>query len=288
MFALSISVSVLALTVGASPGERGPERPNPWNRIVSLMEKDTGSGNPEFEGYLKSLSAEEMLLGARQACAEVAERSNEYKDMPPAAVAEIYVMACLQSYFDKVDRSEGGRVLLEIVANRRESPYLRAALISRMWDIDEPFDDEFQAYVKGDEPKVTAILTEAVKAADEHPLVRQRSIYCLAERLTKEVGKITRADPNVHAVWERTHTVVPVGKLLRSRELTLTEQTLKELQSREVQALAYIKLFGAIVVDEKSESEEVRKQAGAALERLKALPFPALDQEIEGSMRQGD
>lgn len=286
MCTASVLSSVLALAISGFQVARNAERPDPWRMIISLMEEDKGRGNPKLADYLKSLTTEEMLLGARQACDEVAGRSAEIKDMPPEAVAEVYVMLCLHYYFERVGRQEGGAVLLGVIQNRSESPYLRAALIARMTDSDEPFDAEFQGYVKGDEPKVIGILTETVKAADERPLVRERSMYCLTERLTTEVGKITRADPNVHAVWERTHTVVPVGKLLRSGELMLTEQTRRALQSPEAQALANIKLFGAVVADEKSESEEVRKHARAALERLKDLPFPALDQQIGRAIRQ--
>ena len=278
---LTFALTTVVLTVASEPEQ---DRPEPWGRIISLMEQSTAQGSPRLAECLKSLSPEEMLLGARQACAEVASRAGEMHDMPPEQVAEIYVMTCLYSYFDKVDRDEGCAALVKIVSDRAESPFFRRALIARMHERDEPFDGEFQTYVSNNEAQVTAVLTKILKGPDDAP-VRKEAMQCLRLRLGRRVGKIIRSDPNVHAVWEQTHTVVPYAKMLRSGELTLTQETVQALKPLEAQTISYVKLLGAILADEENEPVEFRKQVRRRLEGYRKSALSGIDDDVEKALR---
>ncbi|MGB2987938.1 MAG: hypothetical protein WBE26_18875 [Phycisphaerae bacterium] len=284
------SMWVLALLTFAPVTESQSPRPDPWNRILLVMEGGTTHGNAEPVDFLKSLSPDEMLLGARQACEEVASRAGEMQDMPPADVAEIYVMVCLHYYFEKVGRDKGAKVLLSIISDRAESEFLRRALISRMWNRDEPFDAEFQAYLKTDEERVTGLLPRILKDRGEHLLVRTEAMDCLGVQLGREVSKIIRSDPNLREVVkekrEHTNKVVNVSELVRSREVALTEETLKALNPIEARTRAYIKLLGAILADQENEPEQLRKQARRKLKDYRKSALTGIDDEVEKALQE--
>ena len=256
-----------------------------WERIRSLVAKGTAD-NPELMTHLKSLRAQEMLTAAREACESIATQAHLKWDAPPEGAAEMAVMLCLHYYFEKTDREQGGSALLKVVANRGESPFLRRALISRMHERDEPFDAEFQACVQSNKANVTALLTRILKDKEEPWLVREESMDYLAHQITTEVGKIIRGDPNAHAAWERTHTFAFVGKMLRSGELTLTEDTLKALKPLEERTIAYARLLGTILADEENEPEELRKQVKRRLEGYRESPLTGIDGEVERALRE--
>ena len=92
-------ICAIVLTMHVQIHESAQAVGEPWEHIRSFMERDTGRADPEFTRYLRSLTPEEMLTSARQACKEVDRRSSEMRDMPPEAVAELYVMVCLHHYF---------------------------------------------------------------------------------------------------------------------------------------------------------------------------------------------
>ena len=283
---LAVILATFALTA-----EPALDRPEPWARILSLMEEPPTDGGAEPAAFLKSLTPEEMLLGARQACAEVANRASEMHDMPPEVVAEIYVTTCLHYYFDKVDQEAAGAALLKIVRDRSEAYLLRRALISRIWETDVPFDAEFQAYVANSEAQVTEVLTEILKGPD-HPLVRRTAMQCVGIRLGRQASEVINSDPNVREALEekrrQTDHVIFPAKLVRSGEVTLTEDTMKALAPVEARTLAYVKLLGAIVADKRNEPEDLRKDAKRRLEGYRKSALMGIDAEVEKALRAAD
>ena len=262
----------------------------PWGRIRSFLEQDTGRVDPLFAEYLESLTTEDMLLAARQACEEVRREAGEMRDMPSEAVAELYVMVCLHQYFAKTDRDKGGAALLKIVSDRTELPFLRRALISRMWERDEEFDAEFQTYVTNNEAQVTGVLTNTLKGPDD-PLVRTMALRCLGVRLGRQVSEIIRTDPDMAKVLieRRKHTnkVIHAAELVRSGEVTLTEDTMKALAPVEARTVTYVKVLGAILAGEGNEPEELRRQAKRMLEGYRKSALTGIDDEVEKALVGG-
>ena len=286
---LFLRVACLVVLTGFAQANESPEaRPEPWGRICSFLEEDTGDVNPEFVEYLKSLTAEQMVLAARQACDEVARRSAEIKDMPPSCAAEIHVMACLHYYFARTDRDEGGTILLRVVSDRGELPFLRRALISRMHERDEPFDAEFQTYVSNNEAKVTAVLTNILKGRDDDPLVRREAMQCVGLRLGRQVSEIIRSDPHMRETLKEkrkcTSRVIRATELVRSGEVSLTKETLRALEPVEARTIAYVKLLGAVVADEQNEPEELRKQARRRLEGYRKSALTGIADNVEKAL----
>lgn len=265
-----------------------PKTPDLWQRIRLLREPDTPEQNLKLENYLKSLTAEEMLLAARQACEEVANRPKEITVIPVAAAGELHVGLCLRYYFDKIALDPGAHELLAVVRNKDDCAVLRAGIIRRMGDSPETRSEEMlQRYMEVHRPELDAILTRILGDRNDDPIVRAEVIDTLTWLLTEQTRKITLADANRHAIWEQTHEVVPVGELMRSGELTLTEETLKALEPVEAQGRTYVKLFAAILADEKNEPQGLRERARRTLEReYKRLPFPELDEEIDKALQR--
>lgn len=284
--------SVIMLVPFAPVTEPQSPRPEPWNRILSLMEEGTTHGNAEPVAFLKSLSPQEMLLGARQACEEVARRSAEMQDMPPPDVATMYVTVCLTYYFDKSSVDEGARKLLDIAADTGESPFLRQALVGRMCGKPKSrFQQTFQTYVDVHRSEAYAMLERILTNQRENGLVRNQAMRSFALQLGKQASEIIESDSNVREVVKekRKHSdhVVFVNVLVRSGEATLTEETLKALKPIEARIRAYIKLLGTILADEENEPEDLRKQARRRLEGYRKSALTGIDHDVDEALRQG-
>ena len=277
------------LLAGCALADKPPEAHSTiWRDIRALAARGTAQGNPELVAYLKSLTAEEMLLAARQACEEAANRPIAPNEVPREGAAEVYVGLCLHYYFDRIAVDPGAQILLAVVRDIEDSALLRSGILARMGDSPETESEQtLQRYMEMHRPELDAILTKILGDRNDDPIVRAEVIGTLTWLLTEQTRKIILADANRHAIWEQTHEVVPVGRLMRSGELTLTEESLKALEPLEARALTYVKLLGAILADEKNEPEELRKRARRALERrYKRLPFPDLDKEIDKALQQ--
>ena len=285
----SLRTMLIVLFVGiAETPALQPKTPDLWQRIRSLREPDTPEQNLKLDNYLKSLTAEEMLIAARQACDEVTNRPPEITVIPLAAAGELHVGLCLQYYFDKIALDPGAQELLAVVRDKEDCAVLRAGIIRRMGDSPETQSEQMlQRYMETHRPELDTILTNILRDRNDDPIVRAEVIDTLTWLLAEQARKITLSDANRRALWEQTHKAVLLGELMRSGELTLTEETLKALEPVEARALTYVKLFGAILAKEKNEPEQLRERARRALERqYKRLPFPELDKEIDNALQQ--
>ncbi len=183
-------------------------------------------------------------------------------------------MFCLEYYFEKVQSIEGGRRLLRIVGDREESPWLRCAIVRLLSaGSDTRLSAGLSKYGESHQGEILATLSAVVAERENNYLLRTGAMSTIGQTLRMNVSKITRADPNVHAVWERTHTVVPVGEMVRAGELKLNEDTWKALKPSEARILANAKLLEAILDDEENEPETVRARAKSMLKAYQRLPL---------------
>ena len=269
---------VATFVVGREP--RG-EAPKYWEQIRSLNQRE--GGHTELLQYLKSLTPEEMLTAARQSCSE----SSQYSDEPQQAyLAGLNVRLCLEYYFENCDEvDECARTLLGIVSDTEASPWFRHAIISKMsCSRDSHFIGTFQAYVEAHRAEVNPILASIVSDRRENALLREEAMYTLAEWLRGRAITTCAKDPNVRAVKERTHKIVPVGEMVRSGELTLTEDTWKALRPIEKRILENSRVLSAILADEENEPEVVRARAKSMLKAYQRLP---LTEEGQAEIRKG-
>ena len=152
-----VCVSTLASLMALADPE--PPRPEPWNGILSLMEESTAQGSPRLIEHLESLTPEQMLLAARQACEEVERRAAEMRDMPPSEVAKLYVMTCLFYYLEGADNDQRAKKLLAIAGDPKESALLRGAILARLGDTPETLCERtLQIYVQGHRSAVDAMI----------------------------------------------------------------------------------------------------------------------------------
>ena len=143
--------------------------------------------------------------------------------------------------------------------------------------------------MNANEAKVTGLLTGLLKERAEDLLVRNEAMKCLAVRLGRQVRMICRSDPNVREVLKekRKHTdkVIGVSELVRSGEVTLTEETMKALKPIEARTLAYVRLLGAILGDEHNEPEELRKEARRRLEGYRNSALTGIADEVKKALQ---
>ena len=228
-----VRLLILGLSVALAPlvAEAGSESRQYWDEIKVLHEKgDPGTDNPDLELYLKSLSPEEMITAAQQAC----EKHAPYG-----------IVLCFKHYVDNSDNvGKGMGRGLELVSDAREHRDLRRALIQQMSC--SPFNrfvDELQTYVDGHISEAHAILTKILENRREDVVLRDAAMSTIAEGLREQVIKGCAADPNVRAVKERTNKIVPVGEMVRAGQLTLTDNTwqvLKPMEDRCIEVVVQV------------------------------------------------
>ena len=277
------------LTVAACLQSELP-RPEPWARILSLMDQGTAHGNAESVDFLKSLTPEEMLSGARQACREVAAGAGQMQDMPPPDVAILYVTVCLTYYFEKTGIDDGSRKLLDITRDTGEPPFLRQALIHRMGGkAKTQFQHTFQIYINGHWSDVYGTLERVLEDRQEDALVRKKAMRTIALQLGRQAAEMIDADPNLRKALQekRRHTghVLFPRELVRSGEVTLTEETMNALALVEGRTVAYVKLLGAILADKRNEPVDLWMQAKRTLEGYRKSALTGIDDEVEKALR---
>jgi hypothetical protein len=128
-------------------------------------------------------------------------------------------------------------------------------------------------YAESHQDEILTTLSAVVAQRENSYVLRTEAMSTIGQTLRRNVGKITRADPNVHAVWERTQTVVPVGKMVRAGELTLSEGTWEALKPIEERIRANVEVLGVILSDSVNEPETVRARAKAMLKAYQRSPL---------------
>ncbi len=283
------SLTAVSLLVGAT--EPTKSAPAPWDRIRSLARDGSREGSARLFEHLESLTTEEMLTAARQACQEVEDEPQEHPDTPAWAVAETSVMLCLHHYFEKVDVSEGSQDLLEIVGSEREPSLLRRAIVA--YTSGKPktrFQHTFQTYAQAHRAEVYDMFLAILKDNRQDAALRDQVLESLGRQIGKQAGEIVESDDNVsEAVQEkRRHTdrAVFVNELIRTDDIPFTGETLEKLKPVEAQALTYIRILGKIVADHKNEPEGLRKHAKRRLEGFRRSVLSGMDAEVQKALQQ--
>lgn len=293
MATFSRIVWVLALTVLAQVQGSARQDVNLWNMIESLVEQGTPHGNPQLVEYLQSLTAEEMLTAARQGCDAGVNKPKLTLEWERAAAAGSNALLCLEYYFDKSDTIDADAIrLLDIARDTQESPWLRRAIIVRMAGGSEGsrFANKFHPYVAAHVPEVDAILSKIIAGKRENALLRREAMDALGSVLRNQVRVVWNSDPDVRqAIMEKrkhTNKVVRVSELIRSGEVTLTENTIKTLKPIEERLRAYVKLLGAILADTDNEPEDLRKHATRKLETYLSSALTGIDDDVEKALQE--
>ena len=284
--ALSAVMHIVPMFWLATSGDSAPEDAEPWATIRSF--DDRAGGNPERQAYLESLTPEEMLRGARQACRRIEAHvsAGRHFDIPPEAGAVLAVALCLTYYIDKAGLETGGRTLMKVVADPDESSYLRRAIIAYMDIPSTRFQYMFQKYVDTHRTEIDTVLEGILRNERNDPLVEEQAVYSLGRSLGRQVDKIAEFDPSVLAIRKQTGRPVMVGKLVRSGEVTLSEDTLKALEPLEARTVAYIKLISAIVARGQNQREGFESRVRRRLELYRESPLTGIDDEVEKALKQ--
>ena len=286
MIALSMVMHIVPIFWLATSGDSPPEDAEPWATIRSFG--DPAGGSPEREAYLESLTPEEMLRGARQACERIEAHvsAGRHFDAPPEAGASLSVALCLTYYIDKAGLDTGGKTLMKVVAEPGESPYLRSAIIAR---IDIPvtrFHYMFQKYVDTHRSEIDTVFEGILGNECNDPLVQEGVVRALGGSLRRQVDNIAESDPSVLAIRKQTGRPVIVGKLVRSGEVTLSDDTLKALEPLQARSVAYIKLISAIVAKGENQREGFESEVRRRLELYRESPLTGIDQEVEKALKR--
>ena len=230
-----------------------------------------------------------MITAARQACREVEDDPEEHHDAPAWAAAEMSVMLCLHHYFEKVNVSEGSGILLRIVGNESECSLFRRAIVAYMYGKPKTrFQQTFQTYTEAHRSEVYDMLVAILMNSRDDVVVRDEVIESLGRQIGKQAREIIESDENVReGVREkRRHTdnAIFVNELIRTDDIALTEETVEKLKPVEARVLAYVKLLGTILGNDKNEPEELRKHARRRLEAYRRSVLRGIDAEVEKAL----
>lgn len=273
-----------------------------WNRfrLLAAPSEDTRELHQKLVNYVKSLTPEELLTTAREGCVAGTNKPGLRLDWERQAAAESNALLCLEIYYDINGPGEDGRrrlntltdALIAIAGDKEESVCLRRAIMVRMFDTPKSwFQHMLHTYVDAHRLEVRTMLEKTLTDQGENVALRKQAAENLTRQLAKESSKIINADPNVREALEekRRHTnhVLCPSELVRSGEVTLTEETMKALAPVEARTIAYVKLLGAIVADERNEPEDLRKNAKRRLEGYRKSALTGIDVEVEKALRGG-
>ena len=267
-------------------------------KIQSFVHESHTRKDPRVVEYLKSLTPQEALAGARYACAET-WNNPEFQELPAenrSIGAGKAALLCLSYFFHNCESIEtGGEMLLKVAADKREHPSLRRGIVAAMTGGTSrrypAFIGRLGVYAEAHEKEVNALLTKIAMDKQEDVFLRSEAVRSFAVRLREKGLSICISDPNVQeAIEERrkqTDNVTNVSELIRSGEATLTDGTAKALQPIVERMRTNVKLLAGILAEE-NEPGDLRKQAKRTLEAYRRSPLMQVDDEIDKALGQGD
>lgn len=263
-------------------------------KIQSFVHDTHSRKDPRLVEYLKSLSPQGALAAARYACAETSNNP-EFQELPAenrSIGAAKAALLCLSYFFHNCESIEtGGDLLVEMVADKREHPSLRLAIVASMTGGTSrrypAFIESLGAFVEAHEKDVNSILTKVAMDKQENVFLRSEAIQIISGRLRKKGRSICLSDPNVqktiNAQQKQTDGVVSVEQLVRSGEVTLVEETVKALKPVVEGVRANVKLLAVIIADE-NEPAHLRKQTKRTLEAYRRSTLTQVDDEIDKAL----
>ena len=263
----------------------GREDPGLFSRIRLLLKDNSAQENAQLEEFLKSLTPAQMLSAARQACAEAESAEGEFSDAMRAGSATMSVGLCLHFYLDGFDDpAEGVKTVLGVVADAEEPWLLRQAIVDLLQSgPDDEFTDGLETYANAHVPEIDKLLSGILQDRQENAMLRAQAMDALLS--VAGISAVCAKDANVIAMRERTHRVLSPGELVRSGELTLTDQTLSDLKPIEERIRANVKLLERILADPENEPELVRQAARRVLKAYRRSVLISLDDEIDKALQ---
>lgn len=290
-----VKIGCAILLIGSAQYSRDPQDGVAICRKIQSFVHDTHSRkDPRLVEYLKSLRPEEALAAARYACAETANNP-EFQELPAESRsigAAKSALLCLSYFFHNCESIKtGGDMLVKVAADKREHPSLRLAIVASMTGGTSrrypAFIESLGAFVEAHEKDVNSLLTKVAMDKQENVFLRSETIQIISGRLGKKGRSICMSDPNVQeAINEKrkqTDEVVSVEQLVRSGEVTLTEETVKALNPVVEGVRANVKLLAEIIADE-NEPAHLRKQPKSTLESYRRSPLTQVDDEIDKAL----
>ena len=274
-----------------------------WERFRSLAAPPLAEQTPELKeelfAYVRSLFPEDVLTAAREGCIAGENKPKLTLDWERKAAAGSNALLCLEIYFGVLFQDEGRKQACEemagkvvkLVADRDEIICLRRAVVMRLsYSEKTPFQLALMDYPAAHPRKVDAILGAIIKRQDEEADLRREAISALKRGIHRQVRSICRSDLNVReAIREKrkqTDKVVNVSQLVRSGEVTLTDETVKALEPIGGRIRANVKLLGAILADEENAPEDLRKEARDTLEGYRKSALAGIDDEVEKALQE--
>ena len=274
-----------------------------WERFRSLaappLAEQTLELKEELFAYVRSLSPEDVLMAAREGCIAGENKPKLTRDWERKAAAESNALLCLEIYFEVLsqdeernqDCEEMAKTVMKLLTDRDELICLRRAIVKRIsYTENTRFQLAMMHYAARHPREVDATLGILIKDQDEEIDLRKEAVAAVGRGIHMQARTIYHSDPNVRdAIKERhkhSNNLVDVSKLIRSGEVTFTEETLKALEPVEARILANVKLLGAILVDEKNEPGNLRRQARRWLEGYRQLALIGIDDEVEKALQQ--
>jgi len=278
-----------------------------WIELRLQLEKPQSEKTAEWRqqatSFIISLTTDEILGAARAACEE-ATTSPRLKTVSEQELGAYTIASMLLGRYSStiivhVDKDKIGSLkafagkLVRVVSDKQEPIGLRLAAVN--WLQDKVYSHrrgqatEFPETIISD---LAGVLDSVLKSQVEHSSLREQAVDALRYTLQEELYKIRQADPNVRRVLEekRRHTknVIRIDDLIRSGEVTFTEDTAKKLKSIEARILANTKLLATILADKENEPERLRRMVKHRLEMDRRLAIPGLQEEIDKALKHGD
>ena len=288
---LAIMFGGVVTGCGAAPRPAvGDERL--WGRISSLLEEGASTRDPELVEYLKSLTPQQMLAAAREACEEGASDTRLPSDELRLEAAVSNALVCLEYYFDSSNTDEAVRMLFERAADPGEHPWFRFALVGCTGGVASRhrFGTGLQRYTLTQWAEVESLLSKMLSARQQDACLRKQIVKSLSGALHRQFWAACRADPNIRRALEegagQGSEILQVIDLVKSGDVHLDEATWQVLKPIVARIHDNIRLLSSINADRDNEAEPVREQARRSLERYRGLPLLDLDEEIDKALRQ--
>lgn len=235
-----------------------------WGHIQLLLkEYDTPQGNPQLEAYLKTLTPDQMLQGAREYSRYAANK------FPTDNWAEAVLDVGLTLTFYGTE--QGGlendrlRVLLKCIADNNDNDFLREALVrlvrQRYWEqmTDAQRRQSRQAFLE--------------VLSDKNAPGRLRVLSCreLTQALAENHRRIIVSDENIRPLRSDRKKWQNVNGLVRDGEIRLEPETRNALKAIADEIAGVTPVLAALSKDD-AETPEVKEQAQSAMKALADLP----------------
>jgi len=255
---------------------------NQWATIVDLIKDRSPEGSAKYTAYMKSLTPEQMLQAAREAC----EMATTTETPERAAMGSLYyVPIALRFYGSPTGEltEQRLRLVLECIGNERESSLFRERLMTQL-------ESYYNIHLTYDQRTECVRLFSTVSANPETPR-SVRAMCCTAwmSLLTHDYIHLLNLDSNVRKAnrdWYESayrnlvstagrdvEISLPADELIQTGDLALDPATLQALEPYRKELEQAKTQIGRLASDT-NNPPELRRQVESAFQHLVDLPEP--------------